>query len=401
MSSPNRSFVPEPPNSSSVEWRVPLSALSFSEEEVHAVTQVVRSGWWTYGPVTRQLEEEFADYLGIEHAVAVANGTAALHLAHLALSLSAGDEVLTPSLSFVAAANTILHAGGIPRFVDVASYQTPLVSVQNLEKALSPKTRGICVMHYGGYPCEMDAIVEFARRHGLWVIEDAAHAPGASWKGVPCGTWGDIGCFSFFGNKNLTCGEGGFVVTRRADLAEKLRLLRSHGMDSLTWDRYRGHQFSYDVTAAGFNYRLDDIRASLLRIQLRSLEKVNQLRGERVAWYRELMGEDPRWCMPFQDHPGVAAHHLHVVVLSEGISRSHVMSLLKARGIQTSIHYPPVHLFKFYRNHFPPPTDLSVTEDLGRRLVTLPLYPGLTREQVELVSESLRWAADLAGTNVA
>lgn len=162
-----------------------------------------------------------------------------------------------------------------------------------------------------------------------------------------------------------------------------------------------GHQFSYDVTAAGFNYRLDDIRASLLRVQLGALEKVNRLRAERVEWYRELLGQDRRWCTPFQDHPGVSAHHLHVVVLAEGVSRSSVMSLLKARGIQTSIHYPPVHLFKFYRNRFPSPADLKVTEKLGRCMVTLPLYPGLTREQVEFVCESFRAAVDLAGANVA
>jgi dTDP-4-amino-4,6-dideoxygalactose transaminase len=344
------------------------------------------------------LEQEFADYLGVNHAVAVTNGTAALHLAYLALGLSPGEEVLTPALNFVASANTILHAGGTPRFVDVLSPQNPLVCVGNLECALTPRTRGICVMHYAGYPCEMDVIMEFAHRHSLWVVEDAAHAPGASWKGIPCGAWGDIGCFSFFGNKNLTCGEGGLLATRRADLATKVRSLHSHGMDSLTWDRFRGHQFSYDVTAAGFNYRMDDLRASVARVQLHSLEKANRLRVERVTWYRDLLGADERWTIPFQDHPGLSACHLLVVVLAENISRSRVMSGLRDLGIQTSIHYPPVHQFSFYRNLIAAPANLKITEELGRMLVSLPLYPSLTRKQVELVTESFRRAVDRAQT---
>jgi dTDP-4-amino-4,6-dideoxygalactose transaminase len=373
-----------------------LSVPRFTDAEVRAITEVVRSGWWTKGPVTRRLEQEFAGYLGVDHALAVSSGTAALHLAFLALGLSSGEEVLTPSLSFVASANTILHAGGVPRFVDVSSPQNPLVSVRDLERAVGPKTRGICVMHYAGYPCEMDAIMEFARSHGLWVVEDAAHAPGAAWKGVPCGTWGDIGCFSLFGNKNLTCGEGGFVVTRHSDLAAKLRVLHSHGMDSLTWDRFRGHRFSYDVTAAGFNYRMDDLRAALALVQLGCLEEANRLRTERVAQYRELLGDDSRWIIPFQGHQGISASHLFVVVLAEGIPREGVMSALKERGIQTSIHYPPTHLFSFYRSCFPVPSGLEITEDLGRRLLSLPLYADLTREEVEMVSESFRAAVDCA-----
>ncbi len=401
MSLPNRSFPRGSLNSSSVEWRVPLSDICFTSEEERAIADVVRSGWWTYGPVARKLEEEYAATLGIENAVAVASGTAALHLAFLALGMSPGDEVLTPSLNFVAAANMIVHSGGVPRFVDVESVQSPLAAVKNFERSLSDKTRGICVMHYGGYPGEMDAVMEFARRHGLWVVEDAAHALGSYWKDVPCGSWGDVGCFSFFGNKNITSGEGGFAVTKRADLADKLRSLRSHGMDSLTWDRYRGHQFSYDVTTAGFNYRLDDLRAAVLRVQLRSLEAVNRLRRERVSWYQNLLGSDSRWSIPFQGYPGISSGHLFVVVLAEGISRSRVMSHLKNRGIQSSIHYPPVHLFQFYRNLLPLPADLRITEALGRRLVTLPLYPGLQRGQVQLVSETFKEAVDLASAEVA
>jgi dTDP-4-amino-4,6-dideoxygalactose transaminase len=394
MSLPNRNIAPELQNSRSPEWLVPLAELSYAEDEVQNAIRVLRSGWWTSGPETDALEREFERRLGIRHAIAVSNGTAALHLAFLALQLSAGDEVVMPSFNFVAAANAILHAGAIPRFADVDSIKIPVVSAETLERAITPKTRGICVMHYGGYPCQMDSITELARRHNLWVVEDAAHAPGATWKGIACGRWGNVACFSFFGNKNLTCAEGGLVATESDDLAKKLRLLRSHGMDSLTWDRFRGHSFSYDVTAPGFNFRMDDLRAALLRAQLQSLDRFNRLRRERVQWYRRLLGQDSRWTVTFEDYDGTSAFHLFTVVLAEGISRNEVMRFLRDRGIQTSIHYPPIHHFTYYRGLSLSHCDLRVTDDLGRRTLTLPLFPGMSYEQVELVSRFFREAID-------
>jgi len=255
------------------------------------------------------------------------------------------------------------------------------------------------VMHYGGHPCEMDSIVEWSRRRGLWVIEDAAHSPGASWKGIPCGAWGDAGCFSFFGNKNISCAEGGMVVTRDRGLASRVRSLRSHGMDSLTWDRYQGHRHSYDVTAAGFNYRIDDLRSSLLRVQLRSLERINNLRRERVGWYEHLLPENAGWKVPFLGCGGASSDHLFVVVLDEGVDRRLVIALLKGKGIQTSIHYPPTHRFSFYAKLGLTTADLSVTEELGRRLLTLPLFPELSFEQVNLVAAALPEAVQAAGAS--
>jgi dTDP-4-amino-4,6-dideoxygalactose transaminase len=364
------------------------------------MTEVLRSRWWTCGPETETLERELESYFGARHAVAVCNGTAALQLAFLALGLAAGEEVAMPSLNFVAAANTTLHVGAVPRFADVESIHAPVVSAATLEAAITPKTRGLCVMHYGGYPCGMDAIMELARKRGLWVVEDAAHAPGASWNGIPCGRWGDISCFSFFGNKNLTCAEGGLVVTGNGELAGKLRLLRSHGMNSLTWDRFSGHSFSYDVLAPGFNFRMDDLRAALLRVQLRSLERFNRLRRERVEWYRGLIGRDARWIIPFENYGGTSAFHLFAIVLHEGISRRQVMRHLQSAGIQTSIHYPPIHQFSYYRGLPLSTGNLKNTEDLGRRILTLPLYPGMTFEQVETVSRALREAVEKSPEDV-
>jgi dTDP-4-amino-4,6-dideoxygalactose transaminase len=394
MSLPSLSTTPEQQNSRLPEWRVPLAELSVTEDEIQDVVRVLRSRWWTSGPETEALEKEFAGYLGCRHAITVSNCTAALQLAFLALRLSPEEEVVLPSLNFVAAANSILHIGSIPQFADVDSISSPLISAESIEKALTRRTRGLCVMHYAGYPCSMDSIMDLARRRGLWVIEDAAHAPGAMWKGIPCGRWGDVGCFSFFGNKNLTCAEGGILTTESDDLAKKLRLLRSHGMTSLTWDRFRGHSFSYDVTIPGYNFRMDDIRASLLRGQLRSLDRFNRLRKERVGWYRELLGQDARWEIAFGNHAGISAHHLFTVVLAEGIARQEVISFLKSRGIQTSIHYPPIHQFSYYRDLQYSKGILKNTEDLGRRILTLPLYPDMTLEQVEFVCGSFREAID-------
>jgi dTDP-4-amino-4,6-dideoxygalactose transaminase len=399
MSLPSLSIIPEQQNSRSPEWRVPLAELSVTEDEIQDVVRVLRSRWWTSGPETEALEKEFAGYLGCRHAIAVSNGTAALQLAFMALRLSPEEEVVLPSLNFVAAANSILHTGSIPQFADVSSINSPVVSAESIEKILTKKTRGLCVMHYGGYPCSMDAIMDLARQHGLWVVEDAAHAPGASWKGIPCGRWGDIGCFSFFGNKNLTCAEGGILTTESDDLAKKLRLLRSHGMTSLTWDRFRGHSFSYDVTIPGFNFRMDDIRASLLRAQLRSLDRFNRLRKERVGWYREMLGQDPRWEIAFENYSEISAYHLLTVVVGEGIPRQEVMRFLKSRGIQTSIHYPPIHQFSYYRELPYSRGILKNTEDLGRRILTLPLYPDMTLEQVEFVCGSFREAIDREARN--
>ena len=248
--------------------------------------EVVRSGWWSMGPHVAEFEREFADFCGAKAALAVANGTAALHLGLLAVGCGPGDEVLVPSLNFVAAANTIGHVGAVPVFCDIEGTSSLNLDPDDLEAAIGPATRAIVVMHYGGHPCRMDAILDLAGRHGLAVIEDAAHAPGASWRGRMCGTLGDVGCFSFFSNKNLPTGEGGMVVTNDDALADRIRLLRSHGMTTLTWDRHRGHSGEYEVVAQGLNYRFDELRAAIGLVQLRRLQKLNAARSRIVARYR-------------------------------------------------------------------------------------------------------------------
>jgi dTDP-4-amino-4,6-dideoxygalactose transaminase len=241
------------------EWRVTLSEPDLGPEESQAVTAVLRSRWLTMGAITQTFEQKFAEFCGAKHAIAVANGTAALHLAHWALGVGSGDEVICPALTFVATANSVLYCRATPVFADINGLDNLNISPEAIRQKISPRTRCITVMHYGGYPCDMQAIRKIAGEHGLAVIEDACHAIGAEYHGKKCGTLGDIGCFSFFSNKNMVTGEGGMLVTNNAELAQKLRLGRSHGMTTMSWDRHQGHASGYDVVDLGFNYRIDEI----------------------------------------------------------------------------------------------------------------------------------------------
>jgi len=264
-----------------LDWKIPLSDIKFDLEERSAVQEVLNSGWLTMGAVTQKFEQEFAKYTGTKHAFAVNNGTAALHLACIALELGPRDEVIVPSLTFVASANAIRYTGATPIFADITSENNLVISPEAIERLITERTRAIMVMHYAGYACDMPRIKALAKAHHLSVIEDAAHAVGSELNGRKLGTWGDAGCFSFFSNKNITTGEGGMVVTNDDAVAEQLRILRSHGMTTLTWDRHQGHAWTYDVVALGYNYRIDEIRSALGRVQLGRLEQNNSRRRER------------------------------------------------------------------------------------------------------------------------
>jgi dTDP-4-amino-4,6-dideoxygalactose transaminase len=371
-------------------WRVPLSDVPIDEELRAAVAETVESGWWSMGPRVAEFEEAFAEFIGVEKALAVANGTAALHLALLAIECGPGDEVVLPSLNFVAAANAIAHTGATPVFCDIKGVHDLNLDPADVEATLSPRTKAIVVLHYGGFPCDMAAVRELAESRGIDIVEDAAHAPGATWRGERCGALGRIACFSFFSNKNMPVGEGGMIVTDDAELAERVRLLRSHGMTTLTWDRHRGHAGGYDVLAQGFNYRLDEIRAAMGLVQLRRLPGENAARAEVSARYRSLLDGERGISMPFGDEEEgtVSSHHLAVVLLPEGADRDAVRATLGEERIQTSVHYPPIHLFTQYREAGALRA-LPQTEEVGRRLVTLPLYGQMEPAQAELVADTL------------
>lgn len=366
------------------QWRIPLADIDLGPEEEAAVLDVLRRRWLTMGGVTAAFEEEFAALTSAAHVLAVTNCTAALHLAGLALGWGPGDEVIVPSLTFVATANAVRYTGATPVFADILGEHDLSLSPDDVAARITPRTRAIIVVHYGGHAADMPALLALAGRHGLDVVEDVAHAPGATLDGRALGTWGDIGCFSFFSNKNMTTGEGGMVTTDDDTLAERLRLLRSHGMTTLTWDRHRGHAFSYDVVAPGYNYRIDEMRAAIGRVQLGKLPGNNARRRALDAHYRALLPVAlPGVGLPYRATRGVPGCHLRPILLPRGADRARFMAGMKAAGIQTSIHYPPVHRFSYYRRDDGP--SLPITEAVAAREVTLPLYPAMSAGDVETV----------------
>lgn len=380
-------------------WRVPLADIDYGDAESQAVLDVLANRWLTMGEVTMDFESQFARAVGAEYALATSNATAALHLACLALGIGAGDEVIVPSLSFVATASAVLYTGAKVRFADILGLDELNISPGDIVKQITPHTKAIIVMHYSGYPCRMPEILDIAGRHKLSVIEDAAHAPGASLAGKALGTWGDVGCFSFFSNKNIATGEGGMLVTDREDIADRVKLLRSHAMTSLTWDRHQGHAYTYDVVDLGYNDRIDEIRSSLGLVQLKKLN-ANNTQRKRIAerYFQAFSGTGLG--LPFQKtHANMGAklqtvkeinpsHHIFPVILPERVDRADFMEHLHAAGVQTSIHYPPIHKFSYYRR-MNPSTVLPETEEAARREVTLPLFPTMSDEQVSLVVESV------------
>ena len=363
------------------------------EAERQAVDRVLRSGWLSMGGETEAFERALAAKIGVRHAFAVTNATAALHLALAALGIKAGDEVAVPSLTFVASANAILYTGADPVFVDIEGPDNPMIAPSDLERRLTPRTRAVIVVHYAGYVCDMAAILQLARRHGLAVIEDAAHALGAHREGRAAGAFGDVGCFSFYANKNLVTGEGGALVTDRDDVAERVRLMRSHGMTTLTWDRFKGQAHSYDVVELGYNYRFDDMRAAIGRVQLEQLDEMNERRRRLAEHYRRRLRNVPGVTVPFVEHPGRASHHIFPILLADAATRERVIAALTADGIQTSIHYSPIHRFAYYRQRFPKGGPvLEVTEEIGDRELTLPLYPSLRYDEIDSVVDGLQKA---------
>lgn len=373
-------------------WRVPLADIDFGEAEEEAVREVIRSRWLSMGEVTKGFEQDLAAFIGAKHTVAVTNATAALHLACLAAGIGPGDEVIVPSLTFVATANAVRYTGAMPVFADIESLDWLNISPASIESRVTEKTRAILVVHYAGFSCDMPAIMEIARRYNLVVLEDSAHAIGSILDDRALGTWGAIGCFSFFSNKNMTTGEGGMLATNDDALADRLRILRSHGMTSLSWDRHKGHAWSYDVVDLGYNYRIDEMRAALGRVQLGKLPFNNQRRQQLTALYRELLTElVPQVQMPFAEGRGTSCYHILPILLPPGMDRIRFMEGLKSHGVQTSIHYPPVHQFQIYQDDWQRRGRLlPLTEQAAAREVTLPLYPTMRDEQANWVVQAVK-----------
>jgi len=374
-----------------MKWKVTLSDLNFDQRERRIVSQVIQNRWLTMGEMVKKLERNFANFLGVKHAFAVSSGTAALHLALRALNIKTEDEVLVPSLTFVASANAILYVGAKPVFVDITGLSDLNISCNDLENKITPKTKAIMVVHYGGYLADMERIKKIAKKHNLFVIEDAAHAIGAKFEAKMAGGIGDIGCFSFFSNKNMATGEGGMIVTNHDKFAQKIRLLRSHGMTSMTWDRHKGHAYSYDVTELGYNYRMTEMNAALGIEQLKKLRSSNRKRKSLIKIYAENLEGTRGFSIPFLNYPRDSAFHLFPIILDQDVNREKFMDFLKRAKIQTSIHYPPIHKFSYYQKNFRSSLNkLPLTEYVGRHEVTLPLHPLLKKEDVLFVCNQIK-----------
>lgn len=374
---------------------LPFSLPSIGDAEVAAVTEVLRSGWITTGGKNQEFEERFAAFTGGRHAVALCSATAAMHVTLLALGIGPGDEVITPSLTWVSTANMICLAGATPVFVDV-DRDTLMVTGPAVEAAITPRTKAIIPVHYAGAACDLAALRRIAKQHGVALIEDAAHAAGTRYQGQPVGSQGTA-IFSFHAIKNLTCAEGGMLVTDDAALAERVRRLKFHGLAADAFDRYNlGRKPQAQVIEPGFKYNLSDIHAALGLVQLERLGEMNARRRELAHLYLERLEGLP--VLPLQLPPDPAEHAWHLFILRIdpercGIGRDAFMEALKARGIGTGIHFIATHLHPWYRERWP---DLRLpgSEWNSARICSIPLFPDLRAQDVERVAQAIENVLD-------
>lgn len=367
-------------------WKIPLTDVQLGEEEIDAVARVLRGKWLCMGPVTEEFESAFARRVGVKHAIAVCNCTAALHLANLALGIGIGDEVVCPSLTFVATSNAIRYVGATPILIDPVSRDDLTIDPAKVEAAITPRTKAIVVVHYAGFSCRMDELKDVASRYGLRIVEDCAHALFTTHRfrdgsTAIAGSMGDIGCFSFFANKNMTTGEGGMLVTGDDDLAKRLRLLRSHGMTSLTYDRHKGHASGYDVAEVGYNYRLDEIRSAIGLVQLGRLDEGNAARRKVWTEYARHFQGSSVFHVPFKER-NLAHSSCHILPLVCDIPTAPLREHLTRKGIQTSRHYESIRRFTAYGCN---PDEGFI----GDSIMTLPLGPLTTSSQIEEVVSSI------------
>jgi dTDP-4-amino-4,6-dideoxygalactose transaminase len=367
-------------------WKVQLFKLNYNECEYSAVADTLRSGWITMGQKTIDFETAFADTLGHgTKCLAVANGTAALHIAVLALGIEPGDEVIVPSLTFIADLNSVRMSGGVTVLADISSLNDWTMDPADIERKITPRTKAVMIVHYAGYACDMDKITDICRRHGLKLIEDCAHCPGGDYGGRPLGTFGDAAAWSFFSNKNLAVGEGGMVAVRTESDYATCKNLRSHGMTVASFDRIKGRASTYDVLEPGFNYRIDEVRSAIGLVQLAKLEGANARRKALTEYYSQRLREISGVALPFTGYSrGKATYHIMPVLLDEDIDRARLIEAMNADGIQTSIHYPAIQRFTAYKDIV---QATPISQKVSARELTLPLYPGMTYNDVDVVCD--------------
>lgn len=372
---------------------VPFHVPFLEKEAIRAVTETLESGWITTGPKTRRFEEAFASFIGVRHALAVNSCTAALHLSLEAAGITEGDEVLVPTLTFAATGEVVTYFKAKPVLVDVDPFHFNL-SVEDARRKITTKTKAVIPVHFGGHPCPMDAIRELAAANGLTVIEDAAHAIPAKFRGQTIGTLSPMTAFSFYATKTLTTGEGGMVTTNDDSLANRIGLMRLHGMSRDAWKRYTAEgTWRYDITEAGYKYNLTDPQSALGLVQLSKCEEMWWRRVEIAEKYNKALGSLETYHIPQVAEDVQHAWHLYVVLIEPsalGIHRDQVIEELRQRGIGTSVHFIPLHLHPYYRRVWGyREGEFPVAEKYFDRCMSLPIYPGMTNEDVSYVIEAL------------
>ncbi|WP_277976244.1 UDP-4-amino-4-deoxy-L-arabinose aminotransferase [Pantoea endophytica] len=373
---------------------LPFSRPSLGEEELAAVKSVFESGWITTGPKNAELEEAFCQLTGNQHAIAVSSATAGMHVTLLALGIQPGDEVITPSLTWVSTINIITLLGATPVMIDI-DRDTLMVTPQLIEAAITPRTRAIIPVHYAGAPADVDAIRAIGERYGIPVIEDAAHATGCYYQGKHVGEQGTA-IFSFHAIKNMTCAEGGLIVTDDAALADRMRSLKFHGLGVDAYDRHtHGRKPQAEVIMPGFKYNLPDISAAIALVQLKKLPAINQRRAAIAQRYLTELADTPFLPLAQPEWRHHHAWHLFIIRVDEarcGISRDALMETLKAQDIGTGLHFRAAHTHKYYRERYPQ-LSLPHTEWNSDRICSIPLFPDMRDEDVTRVISALRQIA--------
>jgi perosamine synthetase len=372
---------------------VPFHQSSVGAEEAEAAADVIRSGWLTMGPRTIEFEKKFADYVGAKHAIAVNSCTAALHLALEACGIKAGDEVLVPATTFVATSEVVIYCGARPVLVDIDPV-TLNISPADAERRITPRTRAIIPVHMAGQPCDMVAINALAQIHGLHVIEDAAHALPASYRGTMIGSLSEITCFSFYATKTLTTGEGGMLTTNNDAIAERVRILRLHGIGRDAWKRYSSEgSWYYEVLTTGFKYNTTDIMSAIGLVQLGKCDAMLAKRALIAQKYDRAFSNVPALEHPTNLSDRESAHHLYILRLNRdllSIGRNEFIQKLKDREIGVSVHFIPLHMHPYYRETYGyNPEDLPVAAREFERYLSLPLFPDMTDEQIDYVIDSV------------
>lgn len=371
---------------------IPFHKPYMTEDEVSAAADCIRNGWLTMGKRTLDFEERFAGYIGTKNAIAVNSCTAALHLALCAIGLKAGDEVIIPTTTFASTAEVVCYFNAVPVAVDI-DRDTHLIDVTKIEKAITPKTRAIIPVHYSGQPCDMDEILALAKKHSLHVIEDAAHAFPASYKGKTVGIIGDITCFSFYATKTLAVGEGGMITTENPEWADVMRRLRMHGVTRDAWKRYtKEGTWEYDVAYAGFKYNTTDIASAIGTEQLKKCDAMMKMRDDIACKYDNAFASYDA-IIPYKiKDDRKSARHLYPLRLNlEALSvdRNQFINLLKERGILTSVHFIPLYRFTFYSKILGSAEKYPESEWVFNRIISLPFYPGMTDAEIDYVSETV------------